>query len=272
MPEADVVVRVVRSRSRRWSPAPVVGLLVVRPVPLQLRGMVPPQGVRGVVAGLSFAARRRLRWLLLRWIVVALEMDGELVTLTYGGGAQPTVRERDAHLEALRKWCARSGLCGVWVRELQERGVVHLHLVVVGGVDARRLRDWWIGLTGCGTSRLDARRLRAVDVRPLVGDEPVLARYLAKGLGAASAVAETGKAGGQKSGDVGGRFWGLFGASAVRAWLVEFEEVVVRADLMADADGWVAELFECPCCPSVLVGDVSGEWLRQARGDGRVGR
>lgn len=94
-------------------------------------GTVPASGVRGCVAGLSPAARRRLSL-----TIAEANVDPALfVTLTYGE-KHPTVRGSKEDLriwwQGVQRHLARRGIRAamVWRLELQKRGAPHYHLLI----------------------------------------------------------------------------------------------------------------------------------------------
>ena len=152
---------------------------------------------RAGLMGLSRQSRKRMLRALIPGMpaVMSAALDdgaAALVTLTYGldaGGFQITPADALGHLQAARNHFQRRGWCGMWIREYQVRGALHWHQVLRGVadrqvevLDERALAEWWLGLTGCQGSTMQARLLHGVRldwIRPESGPAQ-LAAYIAK--------------------------------------------------------------------------------------------
>ena len=116
-------------------------------------------GVRGIISGLSAAARRRFRLLLMA--VDWSRYDTYWVTLTYHNdwppGSDGWKRDLDVFGKRLKRaWGARGFKFGTWRLERQRRGAPHYHLIIAFekgmGPSAGAFRLWcgqaWLEIVG----------------------------------------------------------------------------------------------------------------------------
>lgn len=114
-----------------------------------------------------------------------------LGTFTYGlnaGNHGIEKVEAVRHLKNLRWYLTTRGWCGMWSREIQDRGALHWHVVCRARAGARadleseHISTWWTDYTGLQGSSRGARLLHGVRIdwiRPESGPAQ-LASYIAK--------------------------------------------------------------------------------------------
>jgi len=172
----------------------------------------PPGGTRGVIAGLSRAARRRL-------LLTARNLQGlcVLLTLTYPAEFPVDGRRVKRDWSVMRKWLVRRGVSGLWFLEFQERGAAHVHVFLTGPVPKDEVSEAWYGIVASG----DTRHLRAGTSIEWLRAPHAPAAYAAK-----YAVKQSQKVVPLEFSEVG-RFWGLFGGLRVERVQVAGELVLV---------------------------------------------
>lgn len=128
------------------------GASLVETEPLEKRVQHKGGGPRGKVVGFSPASRRRmLRSVgkVRRKVIV----EGLFVTLTYPDIMRDG-RKAKRDLRALEKRVCRAypGVAGIWKMELQERGAIHFHLLILGVsfIPYEWLARVWFEIVGSG--------------------------------------------------------------------------------------------------------------------------
>ena len=105
-------------------------------------------GRRGVVCGLSRAARKRMLEAMARvnWAIALLTGGLTFVTLTYHDRWPEDPR---AQWTQVQRWARMMGFTwGLWRREFQQRGAPHWHLLIAGPYSRSEVLRTWRAVTG----------------------------------------------------------------------------------------------------------------------------
>ncbi len=100
-------------------------------------------GIRSAIKYFSPRAMKRLRFnirnipSLSHWIVLTYPknypVDGDIVT---------------KHLYAIRRFISAKGRGGIWIKEFQKRGAIHINILLNGGFDIDLLQKQWAKIVG----------------------------------------------------------------------------------------------------------------------------
>lgn len=190
-------------------------------VALKSSGAAPPPGTRGdrgIINGLSAAARRRLLAVLIKIPFQASAAFALTLTWHDGFSVEPKIwhRQLKAWTMRLRRDWSSFGPAGIWMLEFQERGAPHFHLVVVWRREPslEQFRRWlsssWNAIAEPGDEKHRRAGTRAdrIEVGQGKGSKKLLA-YLVKHAGKSKQKHRIDKASGEELPT--GKMWDVFG-------------------------------------------------------------
>lgn len=140
-------------------------------------------GIRGKVAGFSFASRRRLMRVIAK---IPRKILPLFITLTYPGEFSKNDRIWKRNIDVFGKRWMREfpNSFIVWKLELQERGAPDIHLLVWGVKLSRKLMDWvslsWYQVVGSGDPRHLAAGTRCEKIDSQRGAFAYVSKYTTK--------------------------------------------------------------------------------------------
>lgn len=109
------------------------------------------------------------------------------------------------HLFALRKFLVRQGVGGVWMKEFQSRGALHVHYLVNGSVDRELLRCRWSEIVGSCDPEHDRHGTLIEPIRDIERVVSYISKWNSKTV--------------PDGYETVGRFWGVFGGVKPKAKL-----------------------------------------------------
>ncbi len=158
---------------------------------------------RNVISRFTEQSRSRLKF-------TVANSEGLTTTfiLTYPGEYPIDGSVVKKHWKALARYLSRKGFRGIYVKEFQERGAIHIHVLANGRVDERALREKWHQIVGSG----DPNHLKygVKGIKPIQKTMEAVADYYAKSESKAVPEGFTSI----------GKIWGVFGGFSIVPQLI----------------------------------------------------